>query len=267
VIARPGEDVSVIPGDTDFAVGDVRFSFLVITSRAQPVERPQAHVWLARSRSARPFEQATARLEPIGPPGAGERALGGVGHIYVVHLRVPKPGRYWLVAQPAGGKPVQAFATLAVNAHAESPAVGARAPASRTPTLDTTHGRTAPLTTRVPPDRALLRYSVAGSLAARKPFVVTFATPRYCSSRTCGPVVDVVDYVRRRLERRGVRFIHVEVYDRNVPARGYNRWMKQWNLHNEPWTFVVGRDGRVKAKFMGSVSAAELEPAVRRVLR
>jgi glutathione peroxidase-family protein len=43
--------------------------------------------------------------------------------------------------------------------------------------------------------------------------------------------------------------------------------MKQWNLHNEPWTFVVGRDGRVKAKFMGSVSAAELEPAVRRVLR
>jgi hypothetical protein len=50
VIARPGEDVSVIPGDTDFAVGDVRFSFLVITSRAQPVERPQAHVWVARSR-------------------------------------------------------------------------------------------------------------------------------------------------------------------------------------------------------------------------
>jgi hypothetical protein len=267
VIARPGEDVSVIPGDTDFAVGDVRFSFLVITSRAQPVERPQAHVWVARSRSARPFEQATARLEPIGPPGAGERALGGVGHIYVVHLRVPKPGRYWLVAQPVGGRPVQAFATLDVNAHAESPAVGARAPASQTPTLATTHGRTAPLTTRVPPDRALLRYSVAGSLAARKPFVVTFATPRYCSSRTCGPVVDVVDYVRRRLERRGVRFIHVEVYDRNVPARGYNRWMKQWNLHNEPWTFVVGRDGRVKAKFMGSVSAAELESAVRRVLR
>ena len=63
-----------------------------------------------------------------------------------------------------------------------------------------------------------------------------------------------------RLER------HVEVYDRNVPSRGYNRWMKQWNLASEPWTFVVGADGRVKAKFMGSVSAPELEAAVRRVL-
>jgi len=267
LIARPGEDVSVIPGDTDFAVGDVRYSFLVITSKAQAVERPQARVWLARSRSARPFVQATARLEPIGPPGAGERALGGVGHIYVVHLRVAKPGRYWLVAEPIGGKPVQAFATLDVGARSESPAIGAKAPASDTPTLASTHGRIALLTTRVPPDRALLRYSVAGSLAAHKPFVVTFATPRYCTSRTCGPVVDVVEYVRRRLGRRGVRFIHVEVYDRNVPARGYNRWMKQWNLHNEPWTFLVGADGMIKAKFMGSVSAGELEAAVRRFLR
>jgi hypothetical protein len=266
LLARPGENVNAIPGDTDFAVGDVRFTFLVITSRSQSIERPRAHVWVARSRSSRPFTQATARLEPIGPPGAGEKALGGVGHIYVVHVRLGRPGRYWLVAEPAGGKPVQAIASLEVNRRSLSPAVGAKAPPSQTPTLATTRGRTVPLTTRVPPDRALLRYSVAGSLKAHDPFVVTFATPRYCSSRTCGPVVDVVDYVRRRFERRGFRFIHVEVYDRNVPARGYNRWMKQWNLHTEPWTFVVGADGRIKAKFMGSVSAAELTAAVRRFL-
>ena len=146
-----------------------------------------------------------------------------------------------------------------------APAVGAPAPRSHTPTL-TSGLPIARLTTRMPPDRALLRYSVAGSLAAHKPFVVTFATPRYCESRTCGPVVDVVDYVRRKFERRGIRFIHVEVYDRNVPSRGYNRWMKQWHLATEPWTFVVGADGRIKAKFMGSVSARELEAAVRQVL-
>jgi hypothetical protein len=266
LIDRPGENVAAVAGSTDFSVGDVRFSFLVITSTAHAIDRPQARVWIARSRSARPFREATAVLEPIGPPGAGEKALGGVGHIYVVHVRVPTPGRYWLVAEPIGGKPVQAAATLDVQAHSQSPAIGANAPPSRTPTLATTHGRTALLTTRVPPDLALLRYSVAGSLAAHKPFVVTFATPRYCSSRTCGPVVDVVDYVRRRFERRGIRFIHVEVYDRNIPARGYNRWMRQWNLHTEPWTFVVGADGRIKAKFMGSVSAGELTTAVRRFL-
>jgi hypothetical protein len=96
--------------------------------------------------------------------------------------------------------------------------------------------------------------------------VVTFATPRYCTSRTCGPVVDVVNYVRRRLAARGVRFIHVEVYTQNRPELGYNRWMRRWGLRSEPWTFLVARDGRVKAKFEGSVSARELEAAVRRLL-
>jgi hypothetical protein len=265
LLKRQGEDVAVVAGNSDFASGDVRYSFLVIGHDAQAVERREARVWLARSRVSKPFERATARLETIGPPGAGELAAGGVGHIYVVRLRVTRPGRYWLVAEPAGSK-IQALGSIDVSRRSESVALGAKAPASATPTLATTHGATAPLTTRVPPDRVLLRYSIADSLAAHKPFVVTFATPRFCTSRTCGPVVDVVDYVRRRLSRAGVRFIHVEVYTRNRPGLGYNRWMRQWGLHSEPWTFLVGRDGRIKAKFEGSVSAPELESAVRRLL-
>ena len=263
LLARPGEDVAVVPGDADFSVGNVRYSFLVIRHDARSVERPRARVWLARSRSAPPSETATATLEQIGPPGSQELAAGGVGHIYVVHLQIRRPGTYWLVAEPVGAK-VQAYGELRVARRSESPAVGSNAPRSDTPTL----GWGLPisrLTTRIPPDRALLRYSVADSLAAHKPFVVTFATPRYCESRTCGPVVDVVDYVRRH-SPSGIRFIHVEVYDRNVPSRGYNRWMTQWHLTTEPWTFLIGADGRIKAKFMGSVSARELEAAVDRFL-
>jgi hypothetical protein len=122
------------------------------------------------------------------------------------------------------------------------------------------------LTTRRPPDLGLLRYSVAGTLAAHRPFVVTFATPKFCTSRTCGPVVDVVDAVRKRFASSPVRFIHVEVYRGNDPTKGYNRWMREWGLQSEPWTFVVGADGRVKAKFEGSVSVAELSAAVRGLL-
>jgi len=265
LMKRPGEDVTVVAGDSDFAVGDVRFSFLVINHDARPVERGRARVWLAGSQSGRPFQSATARLEPIGPPGAGEAAFGGVGRIYVVQLRVHRPGRYWLVAEPIGAK-IQALGTLDVKARSDSVAVGAKAPASATPTLASTHGAVSQLTTRMPPDRDLLRYSIASSLAAHKPFVVTFATPRFCTSRTCGPVVDVVDYVRRKYAARGVRFIHVEVFKQNRPALGYNRWMRQWGLQSEPWTFLVGQDGRIEAKFEGSVSAAELEAAIRRSL-
>jgi hypothetical protein len=265
LLARPGQDVAVVPGDQDFAVGEVRFSFLVIRRDAKPVERSRARVWVARSRRARPFAQAIATLEQIGVRGRSEAAAGGVRKIYVVRFQIPRPGRYWLVAEPVEAR-IQAFATLDVARRSVSPAVGRHAPRSQTPTLASTGGRTSALTTRVPPDRGLLRYSVAGSLATHKPFVVTFATPRYCASRTCGPVVDVVDQLRRRYARSGIRFIHVEVYTGNNPERGYNRWMKQWHLSTEPWTFVVGRDGRIKAKFEGSVSAGELDAALRRFL-
>jgi hypothetical protein len=104
---------------------------------------------------------------------------------------------------------------------------------------------------------------VAGSLHARAPFVLVFATPRYCTSRTCGPVVDVVDSVRRQFAKTGIRFIHVEIYKDNNPSKGENRWVRQWHLPTEPWIFLVGRDGRIKAKFEGAVSRGELARAVR----
>jgi hypothetical protein len=145
--------------------------------------------------------------------------------------------------------------------------VGSRAPRSDTPTLAPAQGEVARLTTRQPPDVALLRYSVASSLDARRPFVVTFASPAVCDSRTCGPIVSVVDAVRRRFPSAKVRFIHVEAYRDNDPRNGFNRWMRQWELPSQPWTFVVGSDGRVRAKFEGPLSAAELVAAVRKALR
>jgi hypothetical protein len=264
ILKRPGPDVALTAGASEFVPGDVRYPFLVIRNDAKPVERPAATVWVARSRADEPFAHVTARLEPIGVPGRSEAAFGGVTRIYVAHLRIPRPGRYWLVAQPGGAR-IQAVGMLDVSARSSSPAVGAQAPHSATPTLAT--AAAAKITTSRPPDLPLLRYSIAGSLAAHTPFVVTFATPRFCTSRTCGPVVDVMEAVRKRFAARGVRFIHVEVFRDNDPQLGYDRWMRQWGLLTEPWVFLVGRDGRVKAKFEGSVSVAELAAAVRARLR
>jgi hypothetical protein len=259
-LKRPGPMVGITAGASQFVPGNVRYPFLVIRNDAKPVERATATVWVAKSRSQKPFQQTTARLEPIGVPGRSAPAFGGVTRIYVAHLSIPSPGRYWLVAQPRGAR-IQGLGVVDVAARVSSPAVGAKAPRSQTPTLATAPA--AQITTSRPPDLPLLRYSVAGSLAAQRPFVVTFATPKFCTSRVCGPVVDVVEAVRRHFDRRGVRFIHVEVFTGNDPTRGYNRWMRQWGLASEPWVFLVGGDGRVKAKFEGSVSAAELAAAVR----
>jgi hypothetical protein len=262
-LKRPGPDVAVTAGAGDFVPGHVRFPFLVIADDGRPVERPTARVWVATDRDSTPFATATARLEPVGIPGRSEAAAGGVRRIYVARFDVPRPGRYWLVAEPAGAR-IQAVSVFNVEARLPVPAVGARAPASATPTLGS--APVSALTTERPPDRSLLRYSVAGALAAHEPFVVTFATPKFCMSRVCGPVVDVVEATERRFARRGVRFIHVEVFRGNDPSKGLNRWMREWGLTSEPWTFLVGRDGRIKAEFQGSVSEGELAAAVRRHL-
>ena len=248
------ESVGLISGTFDYSVGDVRVSFLVVRHDAQQVVAPRALVHVARSRSARPFARTWARLERTGP-----------NPIFVAHLTIRKPGRYWIVAAPTGSR-VRGLGTLDVQAASQSPAIGSKAPPSRTPTIASTHGDFAALTTRMPPDKGLLRYSVAGSLTAHKPFVVVFATPKFCTSRTCGPVVDVVDAVRRRFGRTGVRFIHVEVYKRNDPTLGVNVFMRQWQLPGEPWIFLVGADGRIKAKLAGPVSAGELAGEVQRTL-
>jgi hypothetical protein len=259
-----GESIALIPGTSDYSTGDVRVSFLVVDSHGRVISPPRARVWLARSLAAKPFADAVARAERVGVPGVQNDAP--MKKLYVAHLRIRKPGSYYILARPVGPVHIGGIMQLAVAAHSQTPAVGMRALASQTPTLASAHGRAAAVTTEVPPDRALLRFSIAASLRAHVPFVVAFATPRWCTSRTCGPVVDVVEHEQRRYAHTRVRFIHVEVYARNNPRDGYNRWFRQWHLPSEPWTFLVGSDGRIKAKFGGSVSVRELDAAIRRFL-
>ncbi len=265
-LARTGPDVALIQGTSDYAVGPVRVTFLVIDSKSRSIERPHARVWVGPSLDAPPTTSTEAALEPIGIPGKSESATGGVTRIYVARFSLARPGKYTLVAQPEGAK-IQGLATLDVRRRPQAPAVGERAVPSRTPTLASAHGDVASLTTANPPDLSLLRYSVGESVKAHAPFVLVFATPKFCSSRTCGPVVDVAQAVQRRFAGSGVRFIHVEVYTDNNPAQGFNRWFREWRLPSEPWVFLVGRDGRIKARFEGSVSAAELSAAVQRLLK
>jgi len=259
----PGDDVAVVPGTSSYEPGQIRVSFLVIDSKGRPVIEPKARVWIARGLEDRPFLETEARIERVGVPGGAE---ADSTHVYVAKFEVGKPGKYWLLAEPEGGRvAVQALGNVVIQKSIAPPGVGDPAPASDTPTLDADGSNAAELTTRNPPDLTLLRYSVASSLRGRHPFVVVFATPKFCTSRMCGPAVDVVEEVARRYESSSVRFIHVEVYEGNDPARGYNRWMKEWGLATEPWTFVVGGNGRVAARFEGPVSVPELDAAVKPV--
>lgn len=243
--------------------GDVRVSFLVLDGAGAPVTSPTARVWVARGLDEKPLLETTAQLERIGVPSLAE---ADATHVYVTRLLLTEPGTYWLLAEPEGGEPVQALGNVVVAASDPVPDVGDAVPPSETPTLASVGGDASRITTRTPPDELLLRHSVADSLRAGVPLVVTFATPKLCASRVCGPVVDVVEEVAKRFVGEDVRFIHVEVYEGNDPAEGYNRWMQEWGLVTEPWTFVVGADGRLVERYEGVVSVKELEESVSALL-
>ena len=255
---------SVIEGSSDYQPGRNRVSFLLVDSQARVISAPTVTVWVSTGLKARPYQRTVARSEPIGVPGGYS---ADIGSIFVTHVSLPKPGKYWLLASPVGSsQSIGALANLVVGAKPDAPAIGAHAIASNTPTLTSTGGKLAALTTATHPDPRLYRLSVAEALAKHVPFVLAFATPKFCQSRTCGPVVDVVDAVAKKLASTPLRFIHVEIYKDNDPAKGFNQWVSgpgSWHLPNEPFTFVIDRKGIIRAKLSGAFSVGELEQTIR----
>jgi hypothetical protein len=85
----PGDDVAVIPGTRNHEPGDVRVSFLVVDAKGRPVTLPTAKVFVADALDDPPFLETEGKLERIGVPG-GDQA--DATHIYVAHLKLPRPG-------------------------------------------------------------------------------------------------------------------------------------------------------------------------------
>lgn len=143
------------------------------------------------------------------------------------------------------------------------PDVGERAIRVHTKTLADVGGNAAAIDTRTPPATDLLRYDLADVLG-RRPVVITFATPALCSSRVCGPVVDILEQAKSRAASR-VAFIHQEIYRDNKVNNGVQAPVAAWRLRTEPWTFVIDRRGRIAARFEGAFSVGELERAIAKV--
>ncbi len=151
---------------------------------------------------------------------------------------------------------------------AAEPAVGDPAPMTRQPVL--ADGRDiASLSTAQPPNPEMHELTVAEALELGRPVVVAFATPAFCRTRYCGPVLEqVVTPLAERYAGR-VEFVHIEPYDlerlrsesvfATVPA------MEEWGLGTEPWVFVVDAGGRIAAKFEGVLSQEELEEVLDRL--
>ncbi len=148
--------------------------------------------------------------------------------------------------------------------------VGERAPASQTPTAADVGGDLAKLSTDDQPDARFYEMSVDDALAAKEPFVLVFATPKFCTSAVCGPTLDRVKPFLDAYPT--VTFINVEPYqleyrdgglhsvteDRLTPVAA----TEEWALVTEPWVFVVDREGVIRGSFEGVVGDEELRRAI-----
>ena len=166
-----------------------------------------------------------------------------------------------LTAGKAGATPATVRVTFQVRQTSQTPAIGAPAPASDTPVLKPGVA-ISQISTDTHPDPSFYQLSVKQALAAHKPFVLVFATPKFCTSQVCGPTLDNVKSIAPEFAGK-VNFIHVEVYDlsdtsnlKPVPA------VTEWGLPSEPWVFVVDGNGKVFDKFEGVVPLEELRVSV-----
>lgn len=148
------------------------------------------------------------------------------------------------------------------------PGIGETVPPSTQPTVRDV-ADLAMIDSSVPPRPELHELTVAEAVANGKPSLIAFATPAFCQTRYCGPVVDAV--VMPLKERYGdrVNFVHIEPYRLDEAREGRLvpiPEMQEWGLPSEPWIFVLDADGKVAAKYEGIMSEDEVRPVLDRVL-
>jgi hypothetical protein len=224
----------------------------------------------------------TAKVEFKGPGGEAVSApdakfvwaIEGVSGVYFTHADFPAAGAWTATfTTSAPGAPTETIPfsfDVLEDAHVVEP--GEKAPSVDTPTLADVGGDASKISSDASPVPAFYETSVADALAAHKPFVLVFATPKFCQTQTCGPTLEKVKAVAAA--HPGVTFINVEPYQLSMvdgqlqpvlDAKGQLTSAPAtdaYGLLTEPFVFVVGGDGIVKASFELVFSSNEIDAAL-----
>ena len=163
--------------------------------------------------------------------------------------------------------------TFPVSEQSAFPNVGDAAPASENPTL-TDEPNIKRLSTDQEPNTAFYETSIADAVTLGKPAVVIFATPAFCTSRFCGPVLDNVKEIQEDFAD-AVTFIHIEPFE--LDDQGLQRTGEdggpivvaaalEWKLQTEPWVYILDAEGVISARIEGAASLEELTAVIEAAL-
>lgn len=257
------------PGGT-LACGPNRMMFSFVDAKGVPVAAPDRTVSL---------ELFDLGADPAAPVVTTQAefiwAIEDQVGVYIANVDLPTAGLWGaaFITQVADAAPETIRVPFDVRERRTVVSVGDPAPAADTPTLADVGGDLAKISTDDAPVAAFYETSAADALAAKQPFVLVFATPKFCASAQCGPTLDRLKPIAAA--HPAMTFINVEPYQLqdldgqlqpvltgDPPALTAAASTEAWRLPSEPWVFVVDREGIVRASLMLIFGDEELEAAI-----
>jgi hypothetical protein len=184
--------------------------------------------------------------------------------VYVTTVDFPSNGEWRIAAVLKQGDQTTAglLSSAVVGEFSNIPRPGQQAPKMHTPTAADVGGDLSKITTRIPPDTQN-KVDYADALG-KDPIILLFATPQFCQSRVCGPVVDEAEQVKQ-LYGDKADFIHMEIYNDNDPSKQVRPQVRAFHLPTEPWLFAIDRNGTIRTVIEGAFGVEELTRAVKGV--
>ena len=265
---RPSVFPQIINPSGTVTCGQTRLMFSFLDDQNVPVAKPDTTV------GVKVFDLGADPAKPVADgPATFIWAIEPRVGVYVIDVDLPTSGEYGVefTTTPAGGTAETIRTMMEVQPSSDVISVGDKAPPSKTPTLDQVGGDVSKISTDPNPVKAFYETSIEQAVAAKKPFVVAFATPKFCVTQQCGPTLDRLKPIAAM--HPDVTVINVEPYlleevdgslqpvltdGELTPTQATN----EWHLPTEPWVFVVDRDGVVTDSFMLIFSDEELDKAM-----
>jgi hypothetical protein len=267
---QPSVFPQIINPGGSIACGETRLMFSFLDDQNVPVAKPDQTVEVAL------FDLGADPATPaLTGPATFIWAIEPTVGVYVFDADFPTAGTWGAQFTLTVGDTAPEVIRVGfdVQPDAAGVTVGDEAPASDTPTLADVGGDVTRISTDDEPVEAFYETSIADAIAAKKPFVVAFATPKFCQSQQCGPTLDRLKPIAAA--HPDVTFINVEPYQLEVvdgqlqpvlagdpPQLTPAASTDEWKLLSEPWVYVVDGNGIVTASFMLIFSEQELEAAV-----
>lgn len=262
VIAGRTQSLQSISVGTELLSGrPERLAFGIVDPEAQALVRDATgRIWFAMDRAEPAVGPIEMRFHGDGLPQ--DRGF------YAAEVEFPADGQWLVLAEiERNGTTEIAAHTVQVGRRNGMPIPGERAPRVHTPTPDSARG-VDPICTMVPEPCGMHRRSLRDLIDAKQKTVVIIATPAYCTSKLCGPEVEILDSLRA--DAKGISFVHIELLANDDPdtvqrTSPLSPAAIAFATSEEPAVYSILPDGRILDRVLGPGDEATFRDVIARL--